>query len=309
MAVLLVLIALIGGVMAAGPSQQVQTFAQIADPDADHQALEEIGSILVERGIVLPTTTAGPTTTTRPSTTTSQGTTTTRPGTTTTTRPPTTTTTQPPGTTTTVPPTTTTTAPLPTPEGPRYDFFVNVLGVGRAWLAKYFYTLPYTPNTGWADGNRDGYKCAYGILMWNDQPVGRVTFSRVSGAATYTIINDQGMPDRGDTLRHYDTGSLFPQPVTQGECPPPIEAYEPSLEPGQLPVIDYIGPGGELLERRDYRNVGITDPISDGRLKFRLTSVSAERATVVAYWENNPFVVIYYDAPYGADVTMNGFVP
>jgi hypothetical protein len=262
---------------------------------------DEIQAVVDEIDAVLETTT----TTEPPTTTTTEPPTTTTEEPTTTTEPPTTTTTAP--TTTTQPPTTTTTGPLPNPTGDKYDFFVNVHQVGRAWTAPYFYNLPYTPDTGWADGNRDGYKCAYGILLWDGEPVGRVTFTRVAGAAAYTIINDQGMPDRGDTLRHYDTGSLFPRPVTQGECPPPDDDvdYVPSTLPGQLPVIDYLGPNGELLERRDYRKIVIEDP----RLKFRLVSVSAERVTVVAYWENNPFVVVYYDAPYGTGVTMNGFVP
>lgn len=68
----------------------------------DREALEAIAQILVEQGIVLPTTTAGTTTTGTSPTTTRPTTTTTRP-TTTTTLPATTTTLLPPTTTTTVP--------------------------------------------------------------------------------------------------------------------------------------------------------------------------------------------------------------
>lgn len=242
-----------------------------------------------------------PTTTTQRHPTT---TTTTRPPTTTTTRRTTTTTAAP--TTTTVAPITTTTGPLPTPTGDRYDFMVNVAGVGQAWVAPYYLNLPYTPNTGWGYGNRDGYKCMYGILLWNDEPVGRFTVTAIPEAQSYTIINDRYMPDRGPLLRHYDTGLLDPPDgVRQGECPPPDLPYEPSTLPGQRPVVDYIGPNGQLLERRDYRKVDI----QDSRLKFRLHSATAARVTVVAYWEDQPFVVVYYDAPYGGGVTMNGYVP
>jgi hypothetical protein len=264
-------------------------------PQSDREALEAIGAILVDQGIVLPTTTQPPTTTTEPPTTTTAA--------------PTTTTTAAP-TTTTAPATTTSTGPLPTPTGEHYDFMVNVHEVGQAWVAEYYLNLPYTDDVGWGYGNRDGYKCMYGILLWDDDPVGRFRVAAVPEAQSYTIINDRKMPDRGPLLRHYDTGLLGsesnpPDTVRQGECPPPDLAYEPSTLPGQLPVIDYLGPNGELLERRDYQKLVDLDP----RLKFRLHSATSQVVTVVAYWENVPFAVVYYDSPYGGGVTMDAFVP
>jgi hypothetical protein len=265
---------------------------------------DEIQAVVDEIDAALETTTTtAPPTTTEPPTTTAP---------TTTTEPPTTTTTAP-ATTTTQPPTTTTTGPLPNPSGSRYDFMVNVHEVGQAWVAEYYLDLPYTDGVGWAYGNRDGYKCMYGPLLWNGIPVGRFRVAAVPEAESYVIINDRYMPDRGPLLRHYDTGLLGsesepPDTVLQGECPPPDLAYEPSAAPGQLPVIDYLGPNGELLERRDYRKLDDDGPL-DSRLKFRLVSSSAQVVIVVAYWENQPFAVVYYDAPYGGGVTMNGFVP
>jgi hypothetical protein len=189
---------------------------------------------------------------------------------------------------------------------------VNIHEVSQAWVAEYFLELPYTEGVGWGYGNRDGYKCMYGVLLRDGDPVGRFTVTAIREAESYVIINDRNMPDRGPELRHYNTGLLGsesnpPDTVRQGECPPPTEVYEESTLPGQFPVIDYLGPNGELLERRDYRRLDNAD--LDPRLKFRLHHADELRATVIAYWENIPFAVVYYDAPYGTGVTMSAFVP
>lgn len=291
------LAAVIGLSLAGGPSTLIAQFDSQSDRDlliSFHQQLHAAG---------IPD---SPTTTTEATTTTTEATTTTEEPTTTSTAPPTTTTAAP----TTQPPTTTTTGPLPSPTGPRFDFMVNINSVTQAWVAPYYLNLPYTPDTGWGYGNRDGYRCFYAILLFGDDPVGRVLLTAISEAQSYIVINDRYMPDKGPLLRHYDTGLLDPPDnVRQGECPPPDDDidYEPFTGPGEFPVIDYIGPEGQLLERRDYRKLVDLDP----RLKFRLFSVSPERVTVVAYWENLPIAPIYYDAPveWDSGVTMNGFVP
>lgn len=268
-------LALLGGSIAA----VAQT------PMTDSEALEAIADIVVAQGYARPTTTV-PTTTT-----------------------------------TTLPPTTTTTLGNPPQhEGEAYDFMVNIQGVGNAWVAPYH--LDLGNGFGWGYGNRDGYRCQYGTLVEGDaltsqSPVGRFTVTRIDGAAAYVLINDRDMPDRGPLLRHFGTGLLDPPSgVQQGECPPPDANvnYEPFTGPGQLPVVDYVGPNGEIFERRDYRTIDNDDP----RLKFRLLSVTPQRVTVVAYWENLPIVVIYYDAPalfdgaapsWADDVHMQAFVP
>lgn len=312
------------GTMAGGPDKQPENLASDALTTDERgeieaarasavEARENVDDVIARLDQVLEgtTTTIAPTTTTTGATTTS----TTQASTTTATTRPTTTTTQ--GTTTTattLPSTTTTTGPLPSPTGDNYEIFVTVDGEGAIWTAPYYRTLPYSPNTGWFDGNRDGYKCAFGILGWNlntasklDDPAGRFTFTRINGVA-YARVNDRRMPDSGPTLRHYATGLLTPAPVTQGECPPPTETYTPNTEPGQLPVIDYLGPQGQLLERRDYRKLDDDGPLP-AELKFRLHSIDPLRVTVIAYWENNPIVVVYYDAPFNNGVTMAAFVP
>lgn len=283
---------LIAGTLALALITPAVVIAQ-SQPTPD-EAMEQIAAVVIAAGYALPTTTAPPTTTTAPTTTTTA---------------PTTTTTAP--TTTTQPPTTTTTLGNPPQhEGEAYDFMVNIQGEGNAWVAPYH--LDLGNGIGWGYGNRDGYRCMYGILVEGDaltsqSPVGRFTVTRIDGAAAYVLINDRDMPDRGPLLRHFGNGLLDPPDgVRQGECPPPDANvnYEPFTGPGQLPVVDYVGPGGQILERRDYRTVANNDP----RLKFRLFSETDQKVTVVAYWENLPIVVVYYEAPWG-DVRMEAFIP
>lgn len=322
----LVLVIAMAGALTAGArtrdtsraSYQPIVFSLAASGETVEVPLDELEAVIAQLESWRPTTTVPTTTTTEPpTTTTTQATTTTTAPTTTTTAP--TTTTQAPTTTTTVPPTTTTTTPgpLPTPSGARYDFMVNIHEVGLAWRAPYYLTLPYTDGVGWGYGNRDGYRCMYGILLWDDDPVGKFWITAIQDAQSYVIVNDKGMPDKGPQLRHFGTGLLGsqstpPDEVRQGECPPPFADvdYEPFTGPGQLPVIDYIGPNGELLERRDYRKLDDEAPLP-AELKFRLFSVTPTLVTVVAYWNNLPIAPIYYEAPaaWNSGVTMNAFVP
>lgn len=300
-------LALVASIAVTGVVARAQSAQTTDTVEVPRAAIE--GAISEMQSWLTTTTTTAPTTTTEPPTTTTE------PPTTTTTAAPTTTTQATTTTATTLPPTTTTTGPLPTPTGENYEIFVTVDGVGPIWSAPYFRSLPYSPFTGWFDGNRDGYHCGFGIFGWNlntpsllDDPAGRVTFTRIDGVA-YARINDRRMPENGDTNRHWATGLMTPRPVRQGECPPPTETYEPNTDPGQLPVVDYVNAlTGELLERRDYRKLDDDGPL-DPRLKFRLQSVDPERVTVIAYWENLPIVVIYYDAPFNSGVAMSAFVP
>lgn len=223
------------------------------------------------------------TTTTRPPTTT-----TTRPTTTTTTRPPaTTTTTIAPTTTTTVPPTTTTT--FGTPTG---DSFTTLLRGGEDdatrfwWDAAYFRNLPSGAH--WVDGDRSGYRCFYAFLQYNGQIVGRVTFIRIPGAE-YAVVNDSGMEEG---VRYYD-GTLAPAnaPRELGDCPFTDIEYATYTGPDERPTVSYVM-GGQTLEVRNYKTTVVGGPY----IKFQQVEASATRVGVVAYFNNNPAIVVYYDS-------------
>jgi hypothetical protein len=231
-----------------------------------------------------PTTTVPPTTTTtrRP------------PPSTTTTIFPTTTTRGPgPTTTTGAPATTTTVGTLPTPSG---EFFTTLLrgsadaGGGEIWWdADYFRNLPYSPSTGWTDGDRAGYRCFYSFLLLDNQVVGRVTFTRVEEAASYAMVNDRYMEEG---IRFYD-GTLAPAngPRELGECPDPTQAYSPSNGSDQRPTITYSTTGGALLEVRNYKKTVALNGIT-----FQQVESTDQRVTVVAYKDNLPAIVIYYES-------------
>jgi len=212
-----------------------------------------------------------------------------------------TTTTQAPTiTTTTLPPTTTTatTLPLGTPDGERFVVILRNADTDAFWWdANYYRSLPFYPQTGWADGERAGYGCLYAFLMLNGQPVGRVTFARVEGAG-YAFINDNSMKEG---VRHYDGTLGTPDnPVSQAECPRPNIAYEPSSGPWQLPTITYETTGGDVLEVRNYKPLVVGSGIT-----FRQTESSNGKIGVVAYENGNPVVVVYYEAMVGGVVMQS----
>jgi hypothetical protein len=244
--------------------------------------------------------------TTRPPTTTSTrppNSTTTVPPTTTTTRRhdptttttilPTTTTTRGPNTTTTgVPATTTTSGPLPTPSGEHFTTLLTGVSENgpneQWWDAPYYRSLPYSPSTGWTDGDRSGYRCFYAFLLNQGQVVGRVTFTRIPEADSYASINDRYMEEG---VRYYN-GALAPAsaPKELGECPYPTTAYAPATGSDQRPTITYTL-GGALLEVRNYKKTVVGAGIT-----FRQVESTDSRVTVVAYKDNLPVIVIYYDS-------------
>jgi len=190
---------------------------------------------------------------------------------------------------------------LPTPSGEHYTVMLRG-GDDPAtrfwWNADYFRSLPYTSATGWTDGDRAAYKCLYGFLLWRDRIAGRVTFTRVMGA-TYALVNDEKMVE---SSRHYVDGSLgTPEnPVVQSECPAPDQSYEPYLGPDERPVVTYETNRGRLLEVRDYKQT-----VAGLAIKFRLADSTPQRVTVVAYFNDQPAIVIYYDSMMPR-VVMNG---
>jgi len=189
---------------------------------------------------------------------------------------------------------------LPTPSGEHYTVMLRG-GDDPAtrfwWDADYFRSLPYTAATGWTDGDRAAYKCLYGFLLWRDRIAGRVTFTRVPGA-TYALINDEKM---AEGARMYD-GSLPPPGSSRelGECPAPDQTYEPYFGPDERPVVTFETNRGRLLEVRDYRPT-----VAGPAIKFRLIDSTAQRVTVVAYFNDQPVIVVYYDSM-SSRVTMRG---
>jgi len=180
---------------------------------------------------------------------------------------------------------------LPVPSGEHYTVMLrggNDPATRFWWDADYFRTLPFTSATGWTDGDRSGYRCLYGFLTWRGRIAGRVTFTRVPGA-TYAVINDEEMVEGA---RMYD-GSL-PLPGSSrelGDCPAPDQAYEPYLGLDERPVVTYETNRRRLLELRDYRQT-----IAGSAIKFRLAESTPQRVTVVAYFNDQPAIVIYYDS-------------
>ncbi|HKY46426.1 MAG TPA: hypothetical protein VJQ79_00450 [Acidimicrobiia bacterium] len=271
-------------------------------PIVGQEAMVALGQVVVETtgaafaGVNLPPsidsvhTTRPPTTTNPPSTTTTirrQN-----PPTTTTILPATATTQVLSPATTALPATTTTAAPVSAPTG---DHFTTLLtGVvengpnEQWWDAPYYRSLPYAAGTGWTDGDRSGYRCFYAFLLHEGQVVGRVTFTRVPEADSYASINDRYMEEG---VRYYN-GALAPAdaPRELGECPAPSTAYEPATGSDQRPTITYTL-GQTLLEVRNYKKTVVGAGIT-----FRQVESTASRITVVAYKDNLPAIVIYYDS-------------
>ena len=171
------------------------------------------------------------------------------------------------------------------------------------WYAPYHVFLP--SGAGWIAGDRIGYGAVYGFIVDEGKIVGRVTFAKIRGAA-YAKVNDRAMPE-GE--RYFDGqpggggqlySSRFVDHVVSHE-------YTENLEPDSNPRVVYLN-GGRTIEVRDYANVERLSP----NLKFRLDQFITtpfmtddgegrsirvnQRATVVAYADNLPVVVVYYDA-------------
>jgi hypothetical protein len=189
---------------------------------------------------------------------------------------------------------------LPSPTGDKFTVHL-VGGVDPEtrfwWNAPYFRNLPFRPDSGWVDGDRSGYRCFYAFLVHEGQIVGRVEFIRIPGAE-YAVVNDSGM---AEGVRYFD-GTLAPAnaPRELGDCPFTDIAYEPYTGPDQRPVVDYLTADGQLLERRSYPNVVVGGPY----IKFQQIEATDDRIGVVAYFFNNPAVVVYYSAMPGSDIVM-----
>lgn len=168
----------------------------------------------------------------------------------------------------------------------RYDIVLTNEGAQqRFWVAPYLRTL--SPGVGWTDGDRDGYRCAYGFLLRNGQPVGRFTFIRIPQAATYAAVKDAYMVE-GE--RYYDgTVAAVDAPKELGDCPQSTVAYEPFT--GDVrPTIRFRQGSRVILETRDYK---ATEALSG--VTFQQVARSNKWITVVAYYDTLPIYAIYYD--------------
>ena len=177
--------------------------------------------------------------------------------------------------------------PLPAVSIPdTYTIMLSNAATGESWWdAPYDRTL--SEGVGWTDGDRAGYKCAYGFLLRNGQVVGRFTFTRIPEAASYTRVNDRYMAEGS---RHYETGRVGTRrnPVLQSECPAPTETYTP-FAGSQLPTIAFTE-NGVTLEIRNYKTL-VTHP----DVTFQQISKTDRRIVVVAYVQGLPVIAIYYD--------------
>lgn len=169
--------------------------------------------------------------------------------------------------------------------------------VRQWWDAVYQRSLP--SGAGWRDGDRVGYACAWMFLEYEGEWVGRTTFVKVPGA-TYAKVNDRGMVEGQITFdgRKVDVK----QTAKVGFCKTLVsQDYVAYTGPDERPVIQFWTPGNpEPLETRDYRNTVVGNGI-----KFRLFSATSQRVTVVAYENNLPVIVVYYDA-LGEGATVEG---
>jgi len=209
----------------------------------------------------------------------------------------TTTTTATPSTTTTTTPTTATTATTATTQPPAttktgtFTIMLRGLEPNRFWWdAAYRRSLSYTPGVGWVDGDRLGYRCAWMFLERDGKIVGRATFVRIPDA-TYALVSDRYMTEG---VRYFD-GTVAPSGTQQTVHVSFSEnivdqAYEAFTGADQRPTIKFVA-GGDVLEVRDYKKT-----VVENGIKFRQVSASDSRITVVAYENDLPVIVVYYDS-------------
>ena len=249
---------------------------------------------VVEHDKVLCDRVDAPTTTTTPSSSSSSSTTTTSPSTTS------------PSTTTT-----TTGAPevlipetlpypgrgsgIPYADGGGFDLVASNATTGTIWWTAPYWGdngLPYTDGATWLDGDREGYRCAYGFITDGTGDIsGRVAFVRPPDQ-TYSKVNDSYM-DEG--VRYLD-GSLYEgagNEITEEDCTTvlsPID-YEGACRPAdERPRIAYFDREGRVLDIRDYTNTNANNVV------FNLHSVTETRVTVIACEDGLVGMIVYYDA-------------
>ncbi len=183
------------------------------------------------------------------------------------------------------------------------DFDCDQFGSNKWWEAPYFGTnLPYTPGYAWVDGDRQGYKCAYGFLqdVSSGELIGRWAAVLTPDAEAYGKVNDAYM-DEG--VRYYDGelanegGAELQDPNKASECTDilskNIDYTIPNNGPDERPRIGFFNSQGQVVDIRDYSNTALGSPG-----KFKLMSFNGKEAIVGFYPAQNdlPAVSFYYTA-------------
>ena len=168
----------------------------------------------------------------------------------------------------------------------RYDIVLTHEGFGeRFWVAPYERTLSH--GVGWTDGDRDGYRCAYGHLLRNGVPIGRFTFVAIPGAATYASVKDRYMVEGS---RYYDgTVAAADAPKELNDCPQTSQSYEP-FTGDKRPTIRFRQGSSVTLETRDYKTTEALPGVT-----FQQVSRTNKQIVVVAYYQTLPIYAVYYD--------------
>lgn len=225
---------------------------------------------------------------------------------------PDTTTTTVPETTTTTETATTTTAPpsvipptqpypargsgIPYASGGGYDIMaINADTATVWWVAPYWGAngLAMYPGQGaWIDGDREGYRCAYGFIEGADGEIdGRFAFVRPPNQA-YGKVNDKYMDE---AVRYLDgtLTNLDGNEIPDEDCTDVLSDidYNGACRPvDERPRVAFFDQGGNVLDIRDYSNTDANNVI------FNLHSFDGSRATVIACEDGLVGMIVYYDA-------------
>ena len=184
------------------------------------------------------------------------------------------------------------------------------------WTAGYTRTLP--SGALWLDGDRDGYKGAYGFLSDEAKNVGRFVFAAGYVGGQVTQITDRYM---AEGKRLYD-GTLVNGGNEELDDMPVFPSFGPRQRPNEEPSITFLDPDGNVLEVRDYELLSVSpqttfnllqvidEPFFDQgvRAGSRLHTVY-QRVVVGSYYNGKEAANIYYDIlaeDYSVVVTLNG---
>lgn len=232
------------------------------------------------------------------------------------------TTTSAPSTTTTLASTTTTAGPgelvipptmpypargagIPYKDGGGYDIMAGNATTGTTWWVAAYWGdngLAYTDGATWLDGDREGYRCAYGFITGPDGDTiqGRFAFVRPADQA-YGKVNDKYM----DEAERYIDGSLYTgggMEITEENCTDlrsSIDYTGTCRDVDERPRVAFFDAAGNVLDIRDYSNTNANNVI------FNLHSFDGERATVIACEDGLLGMIVYYDALYGGQVAVD----
>jgi hypothetical protein len=172
------------------------------------------------------------------------------------------------------------------------DVFHFIVTANDRKVGSFPYDLSLTefdPDAGWIEGDRVGYRCGYTFLVDDGGIVARVTFTTPRKAKKYVRLNDKFMHE-GE--RFYDGSWAGVRQVPAEECPRPTEPYRKlNGPPGPRPIIQFLSAGdGHAVEVRNYSKIK-----RNRHTKFRISSATPDRVTVIAYRDRWPVMVIYYD--------------